>query len=206
MIQTDNMKKKIALTTWINISIIGFYTVYFLIKGNYEFLFYAFTLGIAVFIIEKTDRKFTYSNLAKIGFNIWLFLHFSGGAFKIAGTKLYATMLIPIIGEPYNILKYDQVIHGYCYFVVTLFVYSIVFYISDKSANKFLIGMITVLAGASIGAINEIIEFLTVVFLNAGEDVGGYYNNAIDLIFNFIGAIIAVFVAIPRNQNNSTSP
>jgi hypothetical protein len=84
-----NLKKRIALTTWVNVFIIGVFTTFFLIKGNYEFLFYAFTLGIVVFIIEKTDRIFNYSNLAKIGFNIWLFSHFSGGTFKIAGTKLY---------------------------------------------------------------------------------------------------------------------
>ena len=196
------MKKGIAITTWINILIIGCFTAYFLIKGNYEFLFYAVTLGILSFIIEKTDRIFNYSNLAKIGFNIWLFLHFSGGTFKIAGTKLYDTVLIPIIGEPFNILRYDQIIHGYCYFVITMFMYSVVLYISDKKANKFLIGLITLLAGASIGAINEIIEFSTVVFLDAGEAVGGYYNNALDLVFNFIGATIAVFVIVPRNPKH----
>lgn len=195
-----NTKKGIALTTWMNIFIIGVFTTFFLIKGNYEFLFYAFTLGIVVFIIEKTDRIFNYSNLAKVGFNIWLFSHFAGGTFKIAGTKLYDTILVPIYGEPYNILKYDQVIHGYCYFVITLFVYSVVQYISDKKANLLLIGIITVLAGASIGAINEIVEFSTVVLFDAGEAVGGYYNNAIDLIFNFIGAIIAALVIVPKNN------
>ena len=196
------VKKGIALTTWINLLIIGSFTAYFLIKGNWEFLVYACTVGVLIFIIEKTDRIFNYFNLAKIGFNIWLFLHFSGGAFKIAGTKLYDTVLIPIIGEPFNILRYDQIIHGYCYFVITLFMYSIVLYISDKKANKFLIGLITVLAGASIGAINEIIEFSTVVFFDAGEAVGGYYNNALDLVFNFIGAIIAVLFIVPRNQKH----
>jgi putative membrane protein len=109
-------------------------------------------------------------------------------------------MLVPIYGEPFNILKYDQVIHGYCYFVVTLFVYSIVQHISHKKANPFLIGLITVLAGASIGAVNEILEFTTVVLFDAGDAVGGYYNNALDLIFNFIGAVIAACLVVPRKQ------
>jgi len=202
MVRTENMRKRIAFTTWVNIAILGIFTASFLVKGNYEFLFYAVTLGAAVFVIEWTDRLFHYSLLAKIGFNLWLFLHFSGGTFKIAGTKLYDTILVPIYGDPFNLLKYDQVIHGYCYFVVTLFVYSIVVHISDKNANKFLIGMITVLAGASIGAINEIIEFSTVVLFDAGDAVGGYYNNALDLIFNFIGAIIAALVVVPGNQKH----
>jgi putative membrane protein len=199
MTDIKNAKKGVALTTWVNLFIIGLFTAFFLIKGNYEFLFYAFTLGIVCFIIERTDRIFTYPPLAKIGFNLWVFLHFSGGAFNIAGTKLYDTVLISIIGEPFNLLKYDQVIHGYCYFVITLFMYSVVLYISDRQAPIFLVSLITVLAGASIGAINEIIEFASVVFLDAGQAVGGYYNNALDLVFNFIGAVIAVIIVVRRN-------
>jgi hypothetical protein len=84
-------------------------------------------------------------------------------------------------------------------------VYSVVLYISDKKANLLLIGIITVLAGASIGAINEIVEFSTVVLFDAGEAVGGYYNNAIDLIFNFIGAIIAALVIVPKKQPRLTT-
>ena len=195
-------KKNISIQTWISILIILCFLVFFLIEGNYEFLFYAFTIGILVYLIEKTNKVFNYSNFAKYGFNIWLFLHFSGGAFKITGTRLYDFVLIPIIGEPYNILRYDQLIHGYCYFVITLFIYSIVLYTSDKKANKFLIGFITVLAGASIGAINEIIEFSTVVFFNAGDAVGGYVNNALDLVFNFIGAILSVLFIKVNNQKH----
>lgn len=189
-----SVRRKISISTWINILIILFFLVFFLSKGNYEFLVYAATVGILVFIIEKTDKIFNYSNFAKYGFNLWLFLHFSGGAFKIAGTRLYDYVLIHIIGEPYDILRYDQLIHGYCYFIITMFIYSIVLYISDKKANKFLIYLITVLAGSSIGAVNEIIEFSTVVFFDAGEAVGEYTNNALDLVFNLIGAIIAVLV------------
>lgn len=187
-------KKRISINTWINLLIILFFLVFFLLRGNYEFIVYAATVGILVFIIEKTDKIFNYSSFAKWGFNLWLFLHFSGGAFKIAGTRLYDKVLIPIIGEPYNILKYDQLIHGYCYFIITMFIYAIVMKISDKKANKFLVSFIVVLAGSSIGAINEIIEFSTVVFFNAGEAVGGYINNALDLVFNLIGAILAVLI------------
>lgn len=195
--------RSIAATTWVNILILGAFTVYFLMKGNYEFLFYAVTLGIAVFIIHRTDRVFHYSNLAKVGFNIWLFLHFSGGTFYFAGTKLYDTILIPLLGDPFNVLKYDQLIHAYCYFVITLFIFSVVMHIADKNANRFLIGLITVLAGSSIGAVNEMIEFSTVVFFDAGEAVGGYYNNAIDLVCNFIGATVAAFVAVGGSRTKA---
>lgn len=193
--------KTIAPTTWINILIIAAFTVFFLLKGNYEFLFYAVTLGIAVYMIHRTDRVFHYSLTAQAGFNLWLLLHFSGGTFYIGGTKLYDLILVPVLGEPFNILKYDQVIHAYCYLVITLFMVSVVMHIADKNANRFLIGLITVLAGSSIGAVNEMIEFSTVVFLDAGDAVGGYYNNALDLVCNFIGATIAAIITVRGKQN-----
>tara|TARA_Y100000310_G_scaffold100335_1_gene98197 strand:- start:1641 stop:2129 length:489 start_codon:yes stop_codon:yes gene_type:complete len=156
---------------------------------------YAVSILILIFIVEKTDKIFNYPKLAKWFFSLWLFSHLAGGTFRFAGQRLYDIILIPILAEPFNILKYDQFVHGFCYFVFVLFVYSIVLHISNKKANKFLIAFIAVLAAASIGAINEIIEFITVIFFNAADAVGEYYNTILDLVFNFIGAIIGVFVA-----------
>ena len=59
----------------------------------------------------------------------------------------------------------------------------------------------SVLAGLGIGALNEMIEFSMVVLANAGAAVGGYYNNALDLIFNFIGNIIGAWIA-SKSKNN----
>ena len=66
--------------------------------------------------------------------------------------------------------------------------------IVDKKANKWVVYIIIILAGSSIGAINEIIEFSTVILFDAGHAVGGYYNTLLDLVFNFVGAIVAVIL------------
>jgi len=50
-----------------------------------------------------------------------------------------------------------------------------------------------------ISALNEVIEFSTVVFFNS-TGVGGYYNNALDLVFNAIGAAIAVLFMHKNNK------
>ena len=42
-----------------------------------------------------------------------------------------------------------------------------------------------------MGAVNEMIEFI-VVLLVPDNGVGGYYNTLLDIVFNFIGAIIAI--------------
>ena len=47
-----------------------------------------------------------------------------------------------------------------------------------------------VLGGMGIGALNEIIEFAAVVIFGQ-TGVGGYWNTALDLVFNLLGAIAA---------------
>jgi hypothetical protein len=45
-----------------------------------------------------------------------------------------------------------------------------------------------------LGAVNEIIEFAAVLGL-PDTNVGGYLNTGLDLVFNAIGAIIAMALA-----------
>ncbi len=50
------------------------------------------------------------------------------------------------------------------------------------------------------GAFNEIIELLAVLLFDATQQVGGYLNNALDLVFNLIGSIIACFFIIDYHK------
>ena len=185
---------KISKSTLVNIVLLAVFTVYYLVQRDSEFLIYAVTLTAVIYLIEKTDSVFGYGLPVKIGFSTWLFLHLGGGAFKINGCRWYDTILIDIVGEPYNILKYDQAIHTFCYFVITLFIYAVVRHISKENANRLVICLITALAAMGVSATNEIIEFSAVVIFNSGG-VGGYYNNALDLVFNLAGVIPAIAVA-----------
>ena len=179
---------------WASLAILLFFTILYIIKGNYEFLTYVVALLVVIFFIFKTDKIYQYSSLARWSFAVWMFSHMAGGSFYFNGTRLYDIILVKILSEPYNILKYDQLIHGFCYFVITLFVYSVVkFTAKEKIKTKSALALVF-LASIGIGALNEIIEFLTVALFNS-QGVGGYFNNALDLIFNSIGAIIAVFYA-----------
>lgn len=176
-----------------SILILVFFTIRYLISGNYEFLTYVVVLGLVIWILAKTNKIFHYSNLAKYGFASWLFLHLAGGSFKVGGTRLYDLILWPLIGEPYNILRYDQVIHGYCYFIMTLLLYSVVVYATRNKASKTMIITLAVLSSMGISALNEVIEFSTVAFFGA-TGVGNYWNNALDLVFNLLGCFFAVLI------------
>ncbi|HNV96816.1 MAG TPA: DUF2238 domain-containing protein [bacterium] len=175
------------------------FTIIFLIKGNFEFITYTISIGFLIFIIIKTDKKFNYPQIAKFGFAIWLLLHFLGGSLKINGIRLYDTILIPIFSEPLNIFRYDQLLHTFCYFVFVFFVYSVVKNSLKENISKGMTLFIIVLIAEGIGAINEIIELSTVVFFHT-QGVGNYYNNALDLVFNLIGAMLGSIIILNTNK------
>lgn len=187
------MEKRYSI--YVNIFLLAIFTLWFIYIGNYEFIGYIVSIGFIIWLVYYTDKKFNYLPLAMWGLSLWLFLHLAGGAFIFGGVKLYGIVLIKIIGAPYYLLKYDQVVHLYCYFIVTLFVYSIVQKITNEKSMKITSLVIVILASIGIGALNEIIEFAMVIFANASVDVGSYTNNALDLVFNLIGAITSIFIA-----------
>lgn len=180
------------LSSYISALILLIFTVLFIIKGNYEFLTYTVTIGILIYFLAWTDKFFSYSELAKWGFTAWLFLHLSGGFFYFGGTRLYDIVLIPLVGDPYHILRYDQLMHIFSYFILTMFTYFMIASFAVKKTKPVIIGTAAFLAGMGIGAINEIIEFSTVIMFKS-TGVGDYYNNALDSVFNAVGALIAVF-------------
>lgn len=165
--------------------------IYFTVTANWEFLLYALVHGILIYALDKTDNIFKYTSVARWGFITWLLLHLGGGILYFNGIRLYDILLIDWIGSPYHLLKYDQVMHIIAYFVMTLFIYSWITYVTKDKAEQWVVLIIALAAGTGLGSIYESIEFSTVIlFQNTG--VGDYFNNALDLVFNFLGALLAV--------------
>jgi len=159
-----------------------------IIFRNYEFLLYAITVIILVAVIYKTDQYFKFEQVGLWLFNVWLILHILGGLASYQGLRFYDLVLLNLIGDPYYILKYDQFVHFFCYVAMAILMWSVVQKIAKKNANSVAVCVVTILAASSIGAVNEIIEFLAVIALGT-DGVGGYTNTAIDLVANLIGAI-----------------
>jgi putative membrane protein len=166
--------------------LLGILTIFF---RNYEFIFYSITVVMLVAILYATDNYFKYPKAGLWLFNVWLVLHIIGGLASYQGVRFYDLILLDIVGDPYQILKYDQCVHFYCYLVISILMWSIVSTITKPEASRVVVYVITVLATSSLGAVNEIIEFLAVVMFNA-TGVGGYINTAIDLVANLFGAMI----------------
>lgn len=173
--------------------IIGFAIYYISIK-NLEFLWYIGVLGFFFFAILITLDKSKFSLWILWGLSLWGLLHMMGGGVRIEEGVLYNLQIMHLfdVGDTY-VLKFDQLVHAYGYFVTTFVVAHIWIPRLRKNPNRtlFYLGLIFISMG--LGALNEIVEFIaTVSFENV--NVGGYYNTGIDIISNTIGAIIAVII------------
>ncbi len=166
----------------------GLLSLLTIIFQNYEFLLYAITVVIFIVILYTTDQYFNYKKMGLWLFNVWLLLHILGGLASYQGVRFYDLILLDIVGDPYHILKYDQFVHFYCYVVMSILMWSVVDKITKQNASGVVVCIVTILAASSLGAINEVIEFLAVVMLSI-NGVGGYINTAIDLVANLFGAI-----------------
>jgi hypothetical protein len=183
-------KNKNYLIVVFTIGYLVAFTANGLLQGNLEFLYYTILMAGLIFVVVSLNKHlhlafFIIFNLSLLGF-----FHLLGGNFYFNGIRLYDYYFF------FGLLRYDNIIHVYGTFVVTLVLYSLVSPFVHVRLRKrfpiFAIGLVLMAIGA--GVINELVEFFAVIYLGAAEQVGGYFNNALDLIFNTLGSILATAV------------
>src|SRR3989344_4251795 len=147
---------------------------------------------ILITIVSFLHLKYKFSTLSLIGFSVWGIGHMLGGSTLLTKERLYVYVIYPLFTSGDTIIfKYDQLMHFYFYLVATIMIYEIFKNYVKKESNWFVLSIFLIFASIGVGAFNEIIEFMPVLFLgNTG--VGGYYNTLWDIIFNTFGAIVAV--------------
>lgn len=171
--------------------VLGF-GVYFVSIGNSEFLWYIATLVGFMLLIAYGAKRARFPALLLWLLSIWGLAHMAGGGVVIDGAVLYAYRLLDIVGTgELSILKYDQVVHFYGFGVTALVLRHLLrhnFPVLGGTATLFIY---PILGSMGLGGLNELIEFAAVMAL-PNTNVGGYYNTALDLLFNTAGAILAV--------------
>ena len=173
------------------VSYLAAFTVNALFQGNFEFLYYTVLMTTLIYIVVFViNRRFYLAFFILANLSLLGFLHLAGGNFEIAGQRLYDFYFVP------DIIRYDNIVHTYGTFIVTLTLYSLFAdFINERIRQRyFIFSMMLVLMSIGVGTINELVEFLAVVFLNASEQVGSYFNNALDLLFNTVGSILGCIV------------
>lgn len=172
------------------------FTIFYLLKGNYEFLVYIGVLVLIGIIVMATIRKSKLDYLALWGLSIWGLFHMMGGGVRINGNTLYSIRLVDVIdkGGQFYILKMDQLIHFYGFLVAAIVVYQLLAP-NFKNVNKSKLAVFLAWIGSmGLGALNEVVEFIAFVSLEK-TGVGDVYNTGLDLIFNMAGALAGAFIA-----------
>jgi len=114
------------------------------------------------------------------------------GGLTYNGVIWYQQILLPI-SEYYSILRYDQMIHAFGFFTMTLVSYEVLKKHLKVPRITFGIGLILVMAWCGFWALNEVIEFIVDQSLPESW-VWWYINTSLDLVSNLIGSIIWIIV------------
>lgn len=168
--------------------------LYFAAEGNQEFLGYIAVIvalvlvGGVVLLYQKVPAWLMWL-LAIVGL-----LHLLGAAVKVNGDILYNYVPFPIENPTgLTIIKFDQIVHSFASGVAALVAYC--FLLRQSTFGAVGLFVLAGLASLGTGAINEVIEF-TAKLTIPNTDVGGYYNTAMDLTVNTLGAVIALLLAL----------
>ena len=182
------------------------FTAYYIYIKNYEFLWYIAVLVFFFLLILFTIKKSKFSNMLLWGLSIWGLFHMAGGCIIINGDVLYRLILIPIVQTAdISILKFDQFVHAYGFAIATLVAYHLIKPYFNEKTNYKVVYPLLIAIGMGLGALNEIVEFIAVVIVPE-TGVGGYFNTSLDMVFNTIGAVIAVVFIHLKRKNDTPRP
>ncbi len=167
--------------------------IYFSSIGNTEFLGY---IAVITFLVVLLGCVLTHqcvpSWLLALLSLVGLF-HLLGAAVPVNGDILYNYVPFPLENPTgLTFIKFDQIVHTYASFVAALLMY----YFLKRDTNFHWLGIMvfSVLGSMGLGAMNEVIEFVAKMTV-PDTDVGGYYNTAVDLCVNLLGAMSGTLAA-----------
>ncbi|HUT29528.1 MAG TPA: DUF2238 domain-containing protein [Sedimentisphaerales bacterium] len=181
----------------INIIYLATFAVLYSARKNYEFLLYVGTVALFVTLISLMHLRFDFPVGVLSGLTAWGLLHMLGGYVTVSGRVLYAYQMIP------DVLRFDQFVHAFGFGCATLFCYYVLKPNLADKVNWAAVSVLLILIGMGLGALNEIVEFTAVLsFPETG--VGGYDNTMWDMLFNAVGAVLAVvYIALRRAKAGS---
>ena len=184
---------------FVNVLYLVLFAFHLFSRGNFEFVWYIFIMFILIGVFSFLHKKYNFSTLTLWGLTLWGFAHMLGGSTILGEPRIYGRVLIDLFttGDT-TVFRYDHLLHFYFYVVMTSVIYQIAKGYFRPGANWKVVALLIVFASMGVGAFNEIIEFLPVLFL-AETGVGGYFNVAWDIVFNTLGALVAiVYISLKR--------
>ncbi|MFC1453518.1 hypothetical protein ACFLSJ_09275 [Verrucomicrobiota bacterium] len=185
------MKKEHIVLLLVNLALIVGFGLLFLARLNYEFIIYVGVIIFFLCLIGISIKKVDYTLGTLVGLTVWSALHLAGGGVAIGEGRLYDVMLIRF-SETYPVWRYDQLVHIWGFGASTLVAFSLLAAPLKKPVgNPVALGIVLVMAGLGMGALNEILEFVVSICV-PHSGVGGYMNTSLDLCADLIGAILGL--------------
>jgi uncharacterized membrane protein YjdF len=170
------------------------FAVWYLSAGNLEFVVYIVTIVSLMALIGLTLEKAAFPIPMLWALSFWGLIHMAGGGVPVAGSVLYNLTLLPIaevLGS--TILKYDQVVHAYGYGITAWLLHHLLTRHYAETRGSWTAFALPLFGAMGLGSLNEMIEF-TAVLAVPETNVGDYVNNALDLCFNALGALVAMLI------------
>lgn len=184
------LERKDLLVVFFTLFYLFFFTINAIVKSNYEFILYSLTLLWLLVLGIYIHKQVQLPAFIIIGLSMLGLMHVLGGNINIAGERLYDKIFL------FGLFRYDNIIHVTGSILATFVLNELFNFLAEKETiiNRRFYYFSLFLMGLGVGLINEIVELVAVVFLNAQAGVGDYLNNAIDLVYNSIGVILAIIL------------
>lgn len=182
------MKRGLAVVVGVFILSLLVFGTAFYIQQNYEFMKYQITIACYAIAVYLTHKKFNYPQTILWGMALLAMLHMLGGV-NFGSGLVYGQMLLPI-GDS-SIIRYDHIVHFFGTFMVALLLHHLLR--PSLRRDGIVPHLVLILGAVGIGAMIEITEFFVALY-TPENFVGGYQNISLDLIFNSLGAIVAITI------------
>ena len=196
-------ERSVALFTLFYVAV---FTALFALRGNLEFLGYIATMAVLIALVARSLTWASYPHAMLWALSLWGLAHMAGGGIPVGNGVLYGVTLIPLMSDgEMTILKYDQLVHAFGFGITAWVLWHLLLRAHPSLAGSRAALVYPALAAMGLGAVNEIIEFAaTIAFAETG--VGGYVNTGLDLVFNALGALVAVTLIGRFAQPPSPTP
>lgn len=147
-------------------------------------LIYLVLLMLDFLIVAILNRRVSLPSWVLWGLSAWGFMHIVGGLIptdRSLDRVFYEVWLLP------GLLRYDQLTHAFGFGMATAACwYAIDARVAPDAAPEGK-AVMAVLMGLGLGALNEVVEFLS-TFVLPQQHVGDFENMGFDLVFNLIGS------------------
>lgn len=161
---------------------------------NFEFLIYSLVTALVISGVVFAHKRIGFTDLTLWLLAVWGLLHMAGGLVPVPETwaiegdirVLYSWWIIP------DCFKYDNLVHSFGFGTTTWCCWQGLQATVRTRRIRPTLGRLTLVVMAAMGfsALNEIFEFMAVLFVPT-TNVGGYVNTCWDLVYNMLGCLIA---------------